>query len=250
MPLSGTLDIAPMLAEAPMMSGTDAEPWAIAGVELLHLTFEIDDATMLENIPKALHPTLPPVVYVTVAHYPESPAGAFTLAQVRAGCRAAVLPRGFLLRAYSDSQAACDALGERWGFDCRVADVRLRRFHDQVEGTVRIDGRDILRAVLHNPEPISGSDVQYVANINLARLPDDHGKGSLVQVDPEYAFHRAERGRPEIAVFDRDAWNAAGVTPRHPVAATFVLVDTGFPRIRFVLDPAVAAMVGTRRVGG
>ena len=250
MPLSGTLDITPMLADAPRMSGTDAEPWEIAGVELLHLTFEIDDATMLANIPPALHPTLPPVVYVSVARYPDSPVGAFTLAQVRAGCRAAVLPRGFLLRAYSDSQAACDALGERWGFDCRLANVGLRRFHDQIEGTVRLDGRDVLRAVLHNPEPISGGDVQYVANINLARLPDDAGKGSLVQVDPEYAFHRAERGRPDIATFDRGAWNAAGVTPVHPVSGTFVLVDSGFPRIRFVLDPALPAVAGTRRVSG
>lgn len=248
MPLSGTLEIAPMLATAPRMSGTGADPWEIAGVELLHLTFEIDDATMLANLPKALHPTLPPVVYVSVAHYPDSPVGAFTLAQVRAGCRAAVLPRGFLLRAYSDSPAACDALADRWGFDCRPADVRLRRYHDQAIGTVHLEGREILRAVMHNPEPISGADVQYVANINLARLPEDDAKGSLIQVDPEYTFHRAERGRPDLPVFDRDAWNAAGVTPRHPVAATCVLVDTGFPRIRFVLDPDLPAVAGTRRV--
>ena len=249
MPLSGTLDVAPLLEHAPRMPGTDAEPWEIEGVELLSLTFEIDDARMLGNLPKALHPTLPPVVYVSVAHYPDSPAGAFTLAQVRAGCRAGVLPRGFLLHAYSDSPAACDALASRWGFDVHPADVRLKRYHDQVEGTVRLDGREILRAVLHNPEPISGGDVQYVANINLARLPEDGGNGSLVQVDPEYRFHRAERGRPELPVLDRDAWNASGIDARHPVAATFVLVDTGFPKIRFVLDPDLPAIAGTRRVG-
>src|SRR6059058_932427 len=114
---------------------------------------------MTAALPPALHPTIPPVAYFSVAAYPESPIGPFTLAQVRIGCRASALPRGFLLRAYSDSPAACDALGRRWGYQCLPADVRLRRYHDRVVGTVAVDGREVLRASLLDPQPISGGSI-------------------------------------------------------------------------------------------
>lgn len=247
MPLSGTLDVTPLLNGAPRMDGFATEPWELPGCELLHLKLEIDEGNMTAPLPPALHPTIPPVVIATVASYPESPIGPFTLAQLRVGCRASALPRGFLLRAYSDSQRACDELARRWGFDARVADVRIRRYHDRTTGTVTLEGALILQATLLNPEPISGSDIQYVASMHLARTPDDNGRGALVQVDPEYTFHRAERGAPELS-FDRAAWRADGIDPVWPVAATFSVVDTGFPKIRYVLDPTQPAIVGTRSV--
>lgn len=249
MPFSGTLDVAPLLADAPVMDGFDAEPWQIAGVETLQLMYEIDERVMPGLLPPALHPTIPPTVIVTVARYPESPVGPFTMAQVRLGCRAAALPRGFLLRACVDSQAAADALGRNWGYACAIDDVRLRRYHDRTTGSVRVDGAEVLRASLVDPQPISGGDVQYVANMNLARVPGEDA-GALVQVDPEYAFHRAERGRPDLAVFDQSAWRADRVDPVWPIVASFTVCDTGFPRIRFVLDPTKPAIAGTRRVDG
>lgn len=247
MPYSGTLDITPLLASAPMMADFETEAWEIAGVETLQATFEIEDSANAALLPKALHPTIPPIVIFTVARYPDSPAGAFTLAQVRLGCRAAALPRGYLLRAYTDSDAARDALSQRWGFACRTGEVKLQRYHDRITGTVAAEGREILRASLIDPEPISGGDIQYVANMQLARTPDDPA-GVLVQVDPEYRFHRAERGRPELAVFDVGAWSAEGVEPVWPIVASYTVCDTGFPRIRYVLDPEKPAIVGTRKL--
>lgn len=248
MPLSGTLDVGPRLADAPRLDNYDTEAWEIAGVELLSLTFEIDDAQMTSALPPALHPTIPPVAYFSVAAYPESPIGPFTLAQVRIGCRASALPRGFLLRAYSDSPAACDALGRRWGYECRPADVRVRRYHDRVVGTVTVDGRELMRASLVDPQPISGGSIFHVSTMNLARADDDNGRGVLVQVDPAYTFHRAERGTPELTMFERAAWNAQGIEPVWPVTATFVRCDTGFPRIRYVLDAQQLARTGTRKL--
>ncbi|MEX2227631.1 MAG: acetoacetate decarboxylase family protein [Dehalococcoidia bacterium] len=250
MPLAGTLDISPLLAAAPEMLDTSAEPWEIESVELLNLSFEIDDRYMTALLPPALHPVIPPTAYFTVARYPDSPAGAFTLAQVRVGCRASALPRGFLLRAYVDSPRACDELRTKWGYNAHVADVGLRVFHDRIVGVVNDGGREILRASLINPEPISGGDVQYVSNLHLAKLADDGGSGTLIQVDPDYRFHRADRGRPQIETFERDAWSAANVAPVFPIAATFVLCDTGFPKIRYVIDPSRPAIAGTRKVAG
>ncbi len=249
MPLSGTLDVTPRIERAPRMPSLAAEPWEIAEVDILQLMYEMDDANMTALLPRALHPTIPPVVTFTVARYPDSPAGAFTLAQVRIGCRAGTRPRGFLLRAYCDSPRACAALAERWGYDCRPADVTLRRYHDRIAATVRSDGAEVLRASLVDPEPISGGDIQYTANVNLARVREDgEERALLVQVDPEYRFHRAERGRPRIDFFERAAWAAGGVEPVYPVVASFATCDTGFPRIRYVLDPDVPALSGTRAV--
>ena len=70
----------------------------------------------------------------------------------------------------------------------------------------------------------------------------------LVQVDPAYTFHRAERGAAGDHDFDRAAWNAEGVDPVWPVTATFVRCDTGFPQIRYVLDANKPARTGTRKL--
>jgi hypothetical protein len=249
MPFSGTLEVVPRVAEAPLMDGFDAEPWQIAGVETLQVSYEIDERAMTALLPPALHPTIPPTLIVTVARYPESPAGPFAMAQARLGCRAAALPRGFLLHAFADSEEAAAALARRWGYACGVGDVRLRRYHDRITGSVRADGREILRASLVDPQPISGGDIQYVANMNLARAPGCED-GALIQVDPEYVFHGAERGRPELAVFDQAAWRAPGVEVVWPIVASFTVSDSGFPRIRFVLNPTTPAVAGTRRVDG
>ena len=245
MPLIGTRDITPLLAGAPALDNLDAEPWAIEGVETLQVTFEIDDADREGLLPKALHPTIPPSVIVSAVRYPDSPIGPFSLAAVRVSCRAAALPRGFLLRAWTDSPKAADALGRRGGDTCAVGDVKVARYHDRITATVRDGDREILRASLIDPEPISGGDIQYVASMNLAT---HGGKPLLVQVDPEFRFHRAERGRPSIDVFDRAAWQAEGVDPVYPMIASLTVADSGFPAIRFVLDPDQMAVTGTRKI--
>ena len=246
MVLTGTRDIAALLARAPLLDNLDADAWEIAGVELLHLRYEIDDRDRESLLPRALHPTIPPTAIFTAARYPESPVGPFMLAQVRVGCRSAALPRGFLLRACTDSAAAADALARRWGYACDVGDVKIARYHDRIVATVTKDGVEILRASLIDPEPISGGDVQYVANMNLAQQKG--GGPLLVQVDPEYRFHRAERGRCELVTFVRAAWSAEGVDPVYPIVASFTLCDTGFPAIRYVLDPDKMAIEGTRKI--
>jgi hypothetical protein len=248
MPLSGTLDVGPRLADAPILDSYDTEAWEVAGVELLSLTFEIDDRGMTAALPPALHPTIPPVAYFSISAYPESPIGPFNLGQVRVGCRASALPRGFVLRAYSDSSRACDELGRRWGYNCLPAEVRLRRYHDRILGIVTVDGREVLRASLVDPQPISGGSIFHVSTMNLARSDDDGGRGVLVQVDPAYTFHRAERGAPELTIFERDAWNAKDIEPVWPVTSTFVRCDTGFPRLRYVLDAQQPARTGTRKL--
>ena len=61
-------------------------------------------------------------------------------------------------------------------------------------------------------------------------------------------FQKAERGRPEVTQLDAGAWNAPGLRPLNPIAATVTACDTDLPRIRFVMDPDVPVIRGTRRL--
>jgi hypothetical protein len=70
----------------------------------------------------------------------------------------------------------------------------------------------------------------------------------LVQIDPHYTFHKAERGRPRLFRFERAAWNAESLAPLHPIAASFTACDTDLPQIRFVMDPELPVTQGTRKI--
>ena len=127
--------------------------------------------------------------------------------------------------------------------------VIVGRYHDRVTVAVTRDGERILDAALVDPQPISGADVQYMHSVTLARLDEAAGStATLVQVDPHYTFHTAERGRPTIARFAAAAWNADGLAPVHPISASFATCDTDLPRIRFVIDPEIPVIRGTRRI--
>ncbi len=127
--------------------------------------------------------------------------------------------------------------------------MSLKRRHDRVIATAALGDQLILDCALVDPEPTSGGDVQYIAMVTLGRAPLD-GKTTplLLQVDPRYTFHKAERGRPEVSLLDAAAWHAEGLRPLNPIAASFCLCDTDLPRIRFIMDPEIPVVRGSRRI--
>lgn len=249
MPLVGTLDVKARLAEAPLVTRVASEPWALPSASILHLLFEIDDASMLELIPPALHPTIPPTVQLVLMRAPESSVGAFTLALCRVGCRASAFQRAFVTRAYCDSDAATAELRERYGFDARTGSVRLARYHDRVIGQVEARGRTILDCELVDPIAIGAGDVRYVDNLNLARI----ARGGveiprLLQVDPAHEIRTADRGTPSLRAFDADAWGAPGLRVNYAVSGSIAVADVTFPRLRFAIDPQKPAYLGTEQL--
>jgi hypothetical protein len=248
-PLFGVREVGPLLGQAPVMESLLTETETLPNVEVLHAMFEIEEGPMLDLLPRALHPTIPPTVTFIVWRCPEGPLGPFNLAQVRVGCRAGVRPRGFLAASYCDSEAASEALRARWGFNCRPGIVRLRRNYDRITGSVVAADERSLQVVLMDPQPISGADVQYVANMHLARVSQDgEERPRLVQVDPEFTFRRADRGRPVLETFAPEAWAVEGLTPVYPVSATACVCDITLPEIRYAADPDRPAIQGTETV--
>ena len=248
MPLYGRLDIQELTEHAATLSSFSGEPLELPRTEVLQLMFEVDPSEMQASVPRAVHPTIPPTATFVFWRCPDGPLGAFQLAQVRIGCRAGISPCNLLVACWCDSQSAANILRERWGFCCRTGTVRLMRGYARVSGEVTEGGRSLLRASLVDPVAISGADIQYVASLHVARVPRESGlETRLVQVAPEYAFHQAERGRPVLEHFERDA-NTARVRPVYPVSASLVVCDIRLPPIRYVLDPDQPALRGTETV--
>jgi hypothetical protein len=146
-----------------------------------------------------------------------------------------------LLGAYTDSTAAAAELQARWGFSTVQGTIAIDSRHDRIIGRVQRQGETILEMELQNPEQISGSDVTYSDGLNLARaVVEGVERPVLLQVDPEYVFLNAQRGRPALLTFTGEAWGADHkLRCTNPIAAVFTRCDTDFPKVRFALDPTV-----------
>ena len=250
MPFSGTQDVPAAAARAPLLQGFDTEVWELPGAEILQLSFEVVEEPALGLIPPALHPSIPPYAMLSITRYPQSPAGPFALAQVRLVARAGARPRGYLLGAYTDAAKAAAELRARWGFTVDLAAISLDPRHDRIIGRVQREGNTILEMELQAPEQISGADVTYPDGLNLTRARQNGGeKPVLIQVDPEYVFHNAQRGRPRLMSFQADAWGGEGrLRCTNPITATFTRCDTDLPKLRFALDPTVPNAQGRIRL--
>jgi hypothetical protein len=248
MPTFGALELPAVVDRLPTVRDLDTEAWTLPGAEILQLAFEVPRATET-LLPRAMHPAIPPYATIWVTRYPESPVGGFTLAQLRLMARAGAHPRGLVLGAVASTAEAAVALRERWGLPAVAGRVTFTRRHDRVTATVVRDGETVLDCALIDPEPIAGSDVQYIHSVTLARAPLDGKTGPLLlQVDSRYTFKKADRGRPHVGALASAAWNAGPLRPLNPIAATVTSVDTDLPRIRFIMDPEVPVVRGTRRI--
>jgi len=249
MPLEGTLDVSPRTFDAPLADALATEPVVLERAEVLYAMFEIDASDMENLIPPALNPTIPPVVTFLTVRAKDSPIGTFTFAQTRVGCRAGVRPRGFPTGGYIEGDAA--PLASRWGFALQPGQVSLRRgFHDIVTEVCDSDGRCILSVSAVDPVPLTGAEVLFASSMHLARVRrNGEEQVRLVQMDPEFTFHRAARGSARIEAFDPQAWGEERLTVTHPVSVWYALCDLTLPKVRYLSDPTVPALQGTEKIG-
>jgi hypothetical protein len=247
-PRLGQLNFQKWADSLPLIDGYGTEPWVLKKAQILNLASEVDDLSADHLIPPAMHPVIPAYVTLNVAVYPESPIGRFSVAEIRVMGRAGVRPRGFVLRSVVDNEHARRELASRWGYPVAPGDIHLTLRHDRVEARVTAEGRTTLEFEMLDREIISGGDIQYVASMHLARNKSDQ-KIVLVQVDPEYAFAKAERGRPRLVSCDAAWWRAEDhLKFTNVISATFTTCDVTLPRLRYTCDPGRPALVGTTKV--
>jgi hypothetical protein len=127
--------------------------------------------------------------------------------------------------------------------------VALRTHYDRIFATVVKSGQRILDVALSQSETVSGADIQYISSVHLAQVIGIDTPGPrLVQIDPRYTFHRAERGRPVLRYLDEAAWHCTGFSMVNTIVGSLTTVDTDLPRIRFVMDPELPVVQGTTRI--
>lgn len=81
--LVGSGDPIELEKNAPEVEALESPALVLPGVVFFHALFEIETRDMCEMLPPALHPTLPPVAGISIYAAPDSPWGAFRLAQLR-----------------------------------------------------------------------------------------------------------------------------------------------------------------------
>jgi hypothetical protein len=249
MPLAGSLDIRSLLEDAPTVTLSDRQQH-FEDVDILQVLYEIGFADIESLVPPALNPTIPPVVTFLAYRAKESEFGPFSLVQLRLSARSGVRPRAFLVSAFCDNPAVAELLTGSWGFRIRPATIELRRFHDRVDCRVVVDKRPILEVGLIDPQPITGHDVQYPPGMHLARVQDDDGlRPRLIQVDTEYEFRRADRGRPQLTSFDPAAWGNERLVPTEPISASFAACSVDISAVRYICNPDIPASEGTQKIG-
>jgi hypothetical protein len=249
MPLAGSLDVGPVLDGAPTVVLSDREI-RVANIDIVQVLYEIPAGEAESMVPPALNPTIPPVVSFLIYRADDSEFGPFSLAQVRLTARAAVRPRAYLVSACCDNDAAASALAGSFGFRIRPAAIRLRRFYDRVECSVTEGKRTVLDVALVDPQPVTGNDIQYAPGMHLARIDGPDGtRPQLIQVDTEYEFRRADRGRPALRAFDPAAWGDERMVPVHAVSASVTACDVAIMPVRYICNPDIPAAEGTQKVG-
>lgn len=242
----GTVEPAALLPGAPQMPHLDVEPLTFERAEMIQVFAEIKMGTLEGLLPQALAPTNPSFVSWRGLQLPQTPWGPVTFAETRLVCRAGFRPRVFGVGAYIDNADAAAAFAAGWGFRCTVVDgVKLRRYHDQTQLEVTVDGTAVLSIRMIEPVPTNGASFGLNSNVNFAVTPDGP---KLVQAGADYVFHRADLGRPRIDAFEPSAWGLGGVRPTYPVSAVAGQADITFREIKFVSDPVEPALRGTTKI--
>jgi hypothetical protein len=248
MPRFGTLQVADWASRLPELDGYATAPVVLKGATVMNLASEIASLAGDPLVPPAMNPSIPPYMHCTISVFPETPFGPVKMAELRVIGRAAYRPRAFVLRSFIDNADAAAELAARWGYPAAAGIVELRERHDRVEAMAYCGGRLILHGEMRHREIVAGVDLQFISSMHLVRTRAD-GKVVLMQVEPEYAVVRAERGDSKIISFDADAWHTGQcLVLTNPMTATMACCDVTLPRIRYVCDPDRPAYEGTVRV--
>jgi hypothetical protein len=245
--VTGTADLDLREARAPEMASLATEPLTLGDVEIFKVNHELGWEAYRSVLPPALIPPNPPFVSWLFVRAPEGELGTFNLALMLIGCRAGSEARAFAFKAYVDGEQAGRVLRERFGIAADRANIRLHRQYDAVFATIEVDGRTALDVVARDPHILGTTDVTYSPIMVLARTQLGP---RLLNIDVQTTIHQAERLKPQVNRFDRTSWGSADLRPSNPIAASMTAADLTLPRLRYVCDPRISALLGTEEIAG
>ena len=246
--LVGTAPVEPLAERAVRVERFAGETVELPDATVVLAHFELPYAVREILLPPSLHPNTPPILTVLAWRCPESPWGAFSLAQLRVGCRSGVRTRGLLLGAAIDNPDAAAALAAG-GARTRPADVRLRRGYDA--SSVEVAFRDpagpipALRLRLARPRPARARRRPVLRDADPGRdRPRAPARAVRARLRRGPLGARPAPPRPAR----RDRWGDARAFPRGPVAASVTAATIVLRPVRFVCRADVTGFEGTEPV--
>jgi len=200
----------------------------------MKIAYETDAAPVLQWLPPRLSRSAPPYAIVTVARFPDSPVGIFSLAAQHIGCRAGMFVRAFTIQAVTDNTTALAALREVWGYPCTLGTIEMDA--DGLSAAVKDgQGQLLADASIADAKPIDPEAIRFDPVLNVRAVPSleegrTHDLLQLLQIDPEHEIGESTRGGGSLKL---DGW---GVLPvRNVISAVHCTLNTELPLARFVM---------------
>jgi len=208
-------------------------PWPLKNARVLKIAYETDAAPVIRWLPPRLSRSAPPYAIITVARYPDSPVGPFSLAAQYIGCRAGMFVRAFTIQAVTDNTTAIAALREVWGYPCTLGSVEMSA--DGLSANVKSDDESLVDVSIAEAKPIDPEAMRFDPVLNVRAVPSleegrTHDLLQLLQIDPEHEIGESLRGVGSLAL---DGWNVLPV--RNVISSVFCVVNTELPLARFVM---------------
>jgi hypothetical protein len=215
---------------------------------VLTLTLEAPVEACRRLLPSALHPVNPGVLVLTAFDLKNPASGrSFRLVEVGIQCRAGARARRYLVGAAIDDPELGAQLDADWGYVTKLASISMERRYERIDLTVS-DGPTVLRASLLKPEPVVPSAILYVAGLR----PMVHDEQPwIAQFERSFEISRADRGRPDVSVFDGQWWGdgaADGLRATLPISGSLAQATVTFNPVRFLIEPGRPRSADTRRL--
>jgi hypothetical protein len=242
--LCGTADISELAKRGVEVDFDPTFSVDLGEARWLQFTYELP-GNREELFPPGLHPTTPVIATMQFWRVTGGELGDFGLAQLRLSCRAGMRIRAFLLQSVIDGEHAARILSRRYAYIPTPGTVLINRRADRIEGLVCVGGINVLRAVLLKPEVLEASALQHIGSMNLAI---SNGTPQLLQIEPNITTVALQRGTQQIIRFDDRFWGLPGRTLKHSVIGASADVKLSLPAVRFIQDPTLLAIGGTKRL--
>jgi Acetoacetate decarboxylase (ADC) len=230
-------------SDVPTLASFNSATLKVENVSIHYCLLEIPVAQAIAMLPSGLHPCIPGMIAALHYQCPDSELGAFDLVTTAVLCRSAAKHRMMTLSAFTNSARAQTFFREGWGYQPKLADVKLAAHYDRVSSIVAVSDRVILD--VQTADPISligpGASVRYAQTLNLAQTPLGL---KLIQVDGSYDFKQSARGVPKLNIYEGAMLGDRHPKPSYPVCGTLVRADVVFGAVRYVADPYVTAETG------
>lgn len=245
MPGFGSLDHERQMARVPRVEDLANENAVCRSVETAVFVVEIPHDAGTETVPQALNPVSPPYIRIELHHHNDSPWGPFSTACLSIAARRDGAPCAYVTGGFCDNDQVSEHFRLRYGARFKRGSISIERRYSGIEGRVAAEGRLVLDALIERIEPVERAQIVMPPLLNLAKF---EGQLWLIEEGRDFSIEQAERGMTLIRTCEPAAFGEERIQLRHALPAVFTRSALTYLPVTALIDPALPAYLGTRKV--